>query len=78
MSFSDHFSIANIPYGIGTSHGRSERAVVTRLHDKVFFLDELELQCSEDVRATFQQVGSSLIEEPPTFHELLVDMLDNS
>lgn len=56
MSFSDHFSIRNIPYGIATSSSHPQRAVVTRIHDHVFFLSDLPVQASEDIRQAFAQV----------------------
>ncbi|KAF6845343.1 X-Pro dipeptidyl-peptidase C-terminal non-catalytic domain-containing protein [Colletotrichum musicola] len=42
MSFSQHFSIANIPYGIASSAGHP-KAVATRIGDLVVFLADLEL-----------------------------------
>ncbi|RDW85617.1 hypothetical protein BP5796_03942 [Coleophoma crateriformis] len=39
--YADHFSIDNIPFGIGSSEFHSRETVVTRLEDTVFFLDEL-------------------------------------
>lgn len=37
----DHFSVANIPFGIGTSRKHPKKSVVTRLENKVIFLQEL-------------------------------------
>lgn len=56
MSFSNHFSIRNVPYGIATSSSHPEKAVVTRVHDHVFFLSDLPVQTSEEVRQAFAQV----------------------
>jgi len=39
--YADHFSLDNIPYGIGSSGAHPQRSVVTRLEDEVIFLDEL-------------------------------------
>jgi len=36
-----HFSIKNIPFGIGSSSNHPARTVVTRFEDTVIFLDEL-------------------------------------
>lgn len=58
MSFSNHFSIRNVPYGIATSSSHPEKAVVTRVHDCVFFLSDLPIQTSEEVRQAFVQVRS--------------------
>lgn len=58
MSFSDHFSIKNIPYGIATSGSHPQKAVVTRVHDHVFFLSDLPIQTSEEIRQAFAQVRS--------------------
>lgn len=59
MDFSNHFSIKNIPYGIATSSSHPEKAVATRLHDRVFFLGDLPIQTSEDIKQAFAQVRSS-------------------
>lgn len=56
MSFSNHFSIRNVPYGIATSSSHPQKAVVTRVHDQVFFLSDLPVQTSEEVRQAFAQV----------------------
>ena len=36
-----HFSLANIPFGIGSSTAHKSKSPVTRLEDTVIFLDEL-------------------------------------
>lgn len=58
MSFSNHFSIKNVPYGIATSSSRPQKAVVTRVNDHVFFLSDLPIQASEEVKQAFAQVRS--------------------
>lgn len=58
MSFSNHFSIRNIPYGIATSSSHPQKTVATRLHDHVFFLSDLPIQTSEEIRQAFAQVRS--------------------
>ncbi|KAH8664054.1 fumarylacetoacetase [Xylariales sp. PMI_506] len=66
MEFSSHFSIANLPYGIASiSAGvHRERAVVTRLHNQVFFLADLELGViSEAAKAALSK---------PTLNELAI------
>lgn len=55
MSFSEHFSIKNIPYGIATSDGHPQRAVATRNHDHVVFLNELDLNVAEDLKQAIDQ-----------------------
>ncbi|KAI1849470.1 hypothetical protein JX265_012719 [Neoarthrinium moseri] len=57
MSYSDHFSIANLPYGIAstTTGAHRESAVVTRLEDKVVFLADLTLDVSDQAAAAFSQ-----------------------
>lgn len=62
MSFSNHFSIRNVPYGIATSSSHAQKAVVTRVHDHVFFLSDLPIQTSEEVRQAFAQVRSDKTE----------------
>ncbi|KAI8625327.1 fumarylacetoacetase [Xylariaceae sp. FL1651] len=54
MTYAEHFSIANIPYGIAsdTSHAKS---VATRLGDHVFFLADLDLHCNESIKAALSQ-----------------------
>jgi fumarylacetoacetase len=37
----DHFTLANIPYGIASAQERSKLGVATRLHGNVYFLDDL-------------------------------------
>lgn len=61
MAYSDHFSLANIPYGIASTVGEAhrERAVVTRLADKVVFLSDLSLNISDEVKAALQEVRLS-------------------
>lgn len=59
MSFSNHFSIRNIPYGIASSNNHPQ-AVVTRVHDYVFFLSDLPIQTSEEIRQAFAQVRSGI------------------
>lgn len=58
MSFSNHFSIKNIPYGIASSSSHPQQAVATRVHDHVFFLSDLPIQTSEEVKSAFAQVRS--------------------
>jgi hypothetical protein len=60
MAYSNHFSIANLPYGIASSlsDAHRERAVATRLADKVVFLSDLALDVTDEARAAFKQVGS--------------------
>ncbi|CAJ2507687.1 Uu.00g088730.m01.CDS01 [Anthostomella pinea] len=55
MSYTDHFSIANIPYGIASDASHADKAVVTRLEDLVFFLAELDLEGSESVKSALSQ-----------------------
>ncbi|KAH7166213.1 fumarylacetoacetase [Dactylonectria macrodidyma] len=54
MSYAEHFSLKNIPYGIASTKDRPA-AVVTRLHDFVFFLSDLNLDASGNVKNTFSQ-----------------------
>ncbi|KAI0408253.1 fumarylacetoacetase [Xylaria palmicola] len=49
MAYAEHFSIANIPYGIASDKSHS-KAVVTRLGDNVFFLGDLDLECGKGIR----------------------------
>lgn len=58
MSYSEHFSIKNIPYGIATEPGHSQKGVVTRIHDNVVFLNDLDIQVSEEVKKALGQVRS--------------------
>ncbi|KAH9883346.1 fumarylacetoacetase [Xylariomycetidae sp. FL2044] len=55
MSYADHFSIANIPYGVASDESHPNKGVVTRLGDDVFFLADLDIECSEAVKSTFTQ-----------------------
>ncbi|KAI1738491.1 fumarylacetoacetase [Xylaria scruposa] len=54
MAYTEHFSIANIPYGIASdaSHANS---VATRLGDNVFFVADLDLNCGESMQAALVQ-----------------------
>ncbi|CCF39594.1 fumarylacetoacetase [Colletotrichum higginsianum] len=54
MSFSNHFSIANIPYGIASTSERP-RSVVTRIGNSVIFLADLDLGVSEHIKAALSQ-----------------------
>jgi fumarylacetoacetase len=58
MTYSDHFSIANIPYGIASTKGDTHRepAVATRLGDKVIFLNGLKLDVSSAVKEALSKV----------------------
>lgn len=58
MAYSDHFSLANIPYGIASTVGEAhrDRAVVTRIADKVVFLSDLTLDVTDGVKAALTQV----------------------
>lgn len=40
--FGDHFSIANIPFGVASSDSHPNPQCVTRLDNRVFFLDEIQ------------------------------------
>lgn len=60
MSFSNHFSIKNVPYGIASSNSHPEKAVVTRVHDHVFFLSDLPIQTPEEIRQAFALVRSGI------------------
>lgn len=55
MIFSEHFSIANIPYGIASSANHS-RGVATRLGDLVIFLADLGLEASDQIKLALSQV----------------------
>ncbi|KAH6649132.1 fumarylacetoacetase [Truncatella angustata] len=63
MAYSEHFSLGNIPYGIATtiSDAHRDRAVVTRLGDKVIFVGDLSLDATDQVNAALKQ---------PTLNEL--------
>ncbi|KAK2015000.1 fumarylacetoacetase [Colletotrichum eremochloae] len=54
MGFSEHFSIANIPFGIASTSNRS-RSVVTRIGDSVVFLSDLGLETSDNVKSALCQ-----------------------
>ncbi|GJC88188.1 fumarylacetoacetase [Colletotrichum liriopes] len=54
MSFSEHFSIANIPYGIAST-SKHPRSVVTRVGDSVVFLADLDLEASEQIESALSQ-----------------------
>ncbi|KAI3325022.1 fumarylacetoacetase [Xylariaceae sp. AK1471] len=54
MTYTDHFSITNIPYGVA-SDASHPKAVATRLGDNVFFLADLDLNCSEDIKTALSQ-----------------------
>ncbi|KAK8101712.1 fumarylacetoacetate hydrolase FahA [Apiospora kogelbergensis] len=51
MAYTDHFSLANLPYGIASCKEHPEKAVATRLHDLVIFLADLPLECAENVKS---------------------------
>ncbi|KAK1503947.1 X-Pro dipeptidyl-peptidase C-terminal non-catalytic domain-containing protein [Colletotrichum tamarilloi] len=54
MSFSEHFSLANIPYGIA-SDANHAKGVVTRVGDSVVFLSDLNLTNSADLKSALSQ-----------------------
>lgn len=62
----DHFSLANIPFGIATSRKHPKKSVVTRLENNVIFLLDL---CdaghlptlSYATVKTFYEVGTSSV-----------------
>ncbi|KAK2000350.1 fumarylacetoacetase [Colletotrichum falcatum] len=54
MSFSDHFSVANIPYGIASTPKRA-RGVATRVEDSVVFLADLDIEASEQIKSALSQ-----------------------
>lgn len=58
MSYAEHFSLKNIPYGIASTADRPA-AVATRLHDLVFFLSDLNLDSPSSVKSTFSHVCTS-------------------
>lgn len=60
MGYAEHFSIANLPYGIASSKSHPEKAVATRLEDVVIFLADLDLQCSDHVKSALQQVRRAM------------------
>lgn len=39
--YAEHFSLANIPFGIASSVAHPTKSVVTRLQDNVIFLDQV-------------------------------------
>lgn len=55
MSFSEHFSLANIPYGIA-SDANHAKGVVTRVGDSVVFLSDLNLTNPADIKSALSQV----------------------
>lgn len=59
MSYSEHFSLKNIPYGIATGPGHAQRGVATRIHDQVIFLKDLGIQSDEDVKHALGEVMRS-------------------
>ncbi|TDZ51626.1 Fumarylacetoacetase [Colletotrichum trifolii] len=54
MNVSDHFTIANIPYGIASTADHA-RGVVTRLGDVVVFLADLDLNTPSAIQSTLSQ-----------------------
>lgn len=60
MSYAEHFSIANIPFGIASGGSHAQPAPVTRLGDTVFFLADLDLPVDAATKQTFSQVSSAL------------------
>ncbi|KAI0436201.1 fumarylacetoacetase [Xylaria telfairii] len=54
MAYTEHFSIANIPYGIASDKSHSN-SVATRLGDNVFFIADLGLNYSEGIQAALLQ-----------------------
>lgn len=59
MGYAEHFSLANIPYGIASGGRRAEPAPATRVEDTVFFLADLDLQIDPEIKQTFSQVWCS-------------------
>ncbi|KAI1337460.1 fumarylacetoacetase [Xylariaceae sp. FL0016] len=55
MGYAEHFSIANIPYGIASDESHPDKSVVTRLGDNVFFLADLELGSDEALKKALAQ-----------------------
>ncbi|KAI0157240.1 fumarylacetoacetase [Xylariaceae sp. FL1272] len=55
MSYALHFTLANIPYGIA-SDAQHPKAVATRIDDHVFYLADLDLDCSETVKAALKEL----------------------
>lgn len=60
MAYAEHFSTANLPYGIASS-ANGEKAVATRLGDAVIFLADLNLDVSAGVKTALAK---------PTLNEL--------
>lgn len=56
MGYSEHFSLKNIPYGIATGPGHAQKGVATRIHDQVIFLEDLDIQSDEQVKAALAEV----------------------
>lgn len=56
MAYTEHFSLANLPYGIVSCSAHPEKAVATRLQDFVVFLADLSLDCSDDVKSALTKV----------------------
>ncbi|KAI8303846.1 Fumarylacetoacetase [Colletotrichum sp. SAR11_59] len=54
MSFSEHFSLANIPYGIAST-AEHPKGVATRIGDLVVFLADMGLDASKQVQAALSQ-----------------------
>ncbi|KAI1422148.1 fumarylacetoacetase [Xylaria sp. FL1777] len=54
MANTEHFSIANIPYGIASDEAHT-RSVATRLGDNVFFLADLGLDCNSGTLTAISQ-----------------------
>nr|XP_036583071.1 fumarylacetoacetate hydrolase [Colletotrichum truncatum]KAF6791967.1 fumarylacetoacetate hydrolase [Colletotrichum truncatum] len=54
MSLSDHFSIANIPYGIASGNNHP-KGVVTRVGDSVIFLADVGLEVSSQIQSALSQ-----------------------
>ncbi|KAI0471634.1 fumarylacetoacetase [Xylariaceae sp. FL0804] len=55
MSYAEHFSIANIPYGIASDASHPDKTVVTRLGDHVIFLADLDLDCPQEIKSALSQ-----------------------
>lgn len=61
-TYTDHFSINNIPFGIASNDSHSQKAVTTRFEDTVIFLDELakhhpSSELDSATIASFSEVG---------------------
>jgi fumarylacetoacetase len=59
MGYAEHFSIANIPFGVGSDESHEQPMPVTRLRDAVFFLADLNLESTPEVKEALLQVRSS-------------------